>query len=162
MLLRYVEGGGALWVMIQGEARGPDSGLTQAILSKLGIVQGNRRTGAKRLLLPDRPPWTGDLTWTTGGITPCDIEESPALGKPLLMPNDLAQKPFQAQEPDFAGLAMILGEHGKGRIAILGDVDWLKLPAWEALSPTGPAVPHNRLLLDRLLNWTLKAGHAIP
>jgi hypothetical protein len=157
-LLRYVEGGGALWVMVQREAGETNSGLAQAILSRLGIIQGNRRTGAKRLQLPDRAPWTGGLTWTTGGITPFDIEESPALEKAVLVPNDLAQKPFQTQDPDFAGMAMILGQHGKGRVAILGDVDWLKQLAWEARSLTGPAVPHNQLLLDHLLNWTLLAG----
>lgn len=155
-LLRYVEDGGSLWMMIQGEAGTPGSEWAQAILSRLGVVPGNRRTGAKRLRLPERPPWMGGLTWTTGGITPLDIEESPILGKAVLVPNDLAQKPFQEKAPDYAGLAIILGELGKGRVVILGDAEWLKRPAWDA-----PA-SDNRLVLEGLLDWTMSRSQERP
>jgi hypothetical protein len=162
ILLKYVEGGGTLWVMLEGGAEGLGSGPVPNLLFKLGIVPGNQRTGAKQLQLPDRTPWFGGLIWSTGSLSPFDIEESPALRKALLVPNDLAQKPVQAKAPDYAGMAMVLGEYGKGRVAILGTSEWLSRPAWNAVSTTGAKVTDNRVFLERLLKWTLSTGHELP
>lgn len=153
-LLRHVENGGALWVMHRAGTGETGSDWTRSLLSQLGIIPGNRRTGAKRLRLPDRHPLFGGLVWATEGITPMDMEETPVLRKTFVLPNDLMQKPYQALAPDYAGMAMILGDYGRGRIGIFGDVAWLGGPAWDATYRPGEQPTHNVLVFERLIGWT--------
>lgn len=148
----YVEGGGTFLLTLGG--RGGDSGMemAKAVLSRLGIVLGPKRTGAKKLRIPDRHPGIGGLVWTTGGLTPMDMEDSPVLRRPVIVSNDLAQKPGVPGAPDFAGIVMILGEWGRGRVVIVGDTDWVKKPAWET-GADSDGWSDNRRILDGLVGW---------
>ena len=153
----YVEAGGSVLMMIGG--RGGDPGMESAkvVLSRLGIVLGPKRTGAKRLRIPDRHPAMGGLVWTTAGLTPMDMEDSPVLGRPVIVSNDLGQKPWVAGAPDFAGMVMILGEWGRGRVVIVGDTDWVKKPGWN-VGADSDGLSDNRRILDGLVRWGIGQG----
>jgi len=148
----FVEAGGLLLITIGG--RGGDSGMESAkvIFLNLGIILGPKRTGAKKLQIPDRHPAIGGLVWTTTGLTPMDMEDSPILRRPVIVSNDLGQKPEVAGAPDFAGMVMILGEWGRGRVVVVGDSAWLKKPAWEDGADSG-GQSDNMRILDGLVRW---------
>jgi len=148
----YVEAGGTVLVMIGGRGGEPASALANVVLSKLGIILGPKRTGAKQLRLPERHPGIGGLVWTTAGMTPMDMEDSPALRRPVIVSNDLGQKPEVAGASDFAGMVMILGEWGRGRVVIVGDTDWVKKRAWET-GADSEGTSDNRRILDGLVRW---------
>lgn len=161
-ILRYVDEGGALLVTAQRSLGEPGSPLAKALLGRLGIVQGTRRTGAKRWTLPERHPLIGGLVWASSGFTPLDAEESPNLRETVLVPNDLTQKPQDPQGPDYAGLVMLWGKLGRGRIVIVGDVDWLREVAWEPGTDAGRTTAPNAVVLDRLVGWAAGKTTADP
>lgn len=152
-LLSYVENGGALLIMTQRGSGESGSRLAQALMTPLGVVQGNRRTGGKRLRIPEHHPLIGGLAWTTEGLTPLDMEESPALRNTVVLPNDLTQKTLQPQAPDYAGLAMIWGELGRGRIVLVADTDWIRQLAPDAKGGGPAATAANGMIFDRLVHW---------
>ncbi|MGE3309644.1 MAG: hypothetical protein AB7O66_06715 [Limisphaerales bacterium] len=154
-VLRYVEDGGVLWIML-GDPKRPNT--VRSLLMPLGIVQGERRTAPKRLRIPQSNPLAGGMLWITGGLTPMDIEESPGLLNPVMVPNDLSQPPVAPQAADFAGIAMVWGGLGKGRIAVFGDTEWLEKKAWDdpTGSTPGTALRSNGQFLDRWIEWALK------
>lgn len=160
-LLGHVEAGGSLLLLTQRNPGEPGSAIAKALMARLGITQGNRRTGAKELKVPASHPVIGGLVWRTGGITPLDMEESAVLKKPVLLPNDLTQRPFAAADPDYAGLTMIWGEVGLGRIVIVGDTDWLAKSFWTPPPATSKAVGTNALIFQRLVEW-VAGGNSTP
>jgi hypothetical protein len=84
-----------------------------------------------------------------------DVLESPNLEKPVLVPNDLAQKPGEPGASDFAGYAMIWGDLGLGRVVVIAGSDW----ATDAGLEGGGAAKDqglrsdNRLILEALVGW---------
>ncbi len=160
-VLRHVEGGGVLWIML-GDPAGSAVDWTRSLLMPLGIVQGDRRTGAKALRMPGTNPLLGGLLWNTGGITLMDTEESPELSNPVIVPNDLGQPPKSPRAPDFAGIAMIWGDRGRGRIAVLGDMEWLGKAAWEDSGDPGQIARANERILDRWIEWSLRPAAEEP
>ena len=153
-LLSHVEAGGGLVILSTAGRDKEDGAIRDRILMPLGLMQGPRRTGPKRLRLPPSPELIAGLTISTPGLNLFDMEESAGLVDPGLVPNDPAQETSPASAPDYAGLALVLGKFGAGRVVAVADAEWASNSVIEGRGSKAPKGSHdNLLLLEKLVSW---------
>lgn len=158
--LRWVSLGGGLVLMNSPSRTAPPAGtpdLPRDLLRKLEILRTARPTAAKRLRIPDTHPFLAGLTWSTDGFALIDVPDAPNLRGPILLPNVPGVGLLVPGTPDFAGYAMIAGDFGKGRLAVLADDGWTKDLLVQAGKPPTENTRDHPELLSRLFRWIARA-----
>jgi hypothetical protein len=159
-LLQFVEAGGGLFVLAEpSSANDAAAKLLEPLLRRLGVLVNPARIGPKTFLIPTTCPEIGGLCWAFDQAHPLEVEDGGPLLPPVLVRNDLAQRPKQTGAKDYPGALMVWGDKGQGRVAIVAGSGWASDAVMrKATGASDPPPAHdNAEILRRLLRWAAQA-----
>jgi hypothetical protein len=154
-LTRFVQNGGGLIISGNQENHNLEIDDTNQLLSRFGMQLTNQYTDVKSLVLSERTPIIGGLTWAYYSGNRVLVDSTHPAKPRALITNDLSKK-LVGGTRDQAGVLMAIAEPGRGRVMVVTDSGWITDAVLKGEGIGGVVVKdeNNYEIFRRLALWT--------